>query len=188
MGRATFTTIIDSFSEDGSRIKLNDVRGDDRTYWDQLAIPVGRFSGIAVGSKITFSAEPRLLHNRVEDMDHVQNVKLVEQKTDEQLQKEALDEIQKQVNNAPFGVVVVTTETGKLKVEECDEPDAKTCSSCGAQVVNTKRELGYSSFSVVPGKDSKGLIIPADPSANLTECWRQRICPCCKLATLTIPS
>ena len=113
-----FTAVIDSFSDDKSRAKLSHVRGDDRSYWDQLTVTAKPFSGFPLGSKISFSGEPRLSNNSVVGMDRVQNVKLVECKSDEQLTEDAYKIIQPQVDKNTFGVHLVKTRTGKLTVEE----------------------------------------------------------------------
>jgi hypothetical protein len=61
--------------------------------------------------------------------------------------------------------------------------DEKTCSSCGAVVVNTERELGYPSFSVTPSINSNGYL-PVAPSTGVAQCWDDGICPRCGMPNL----
>jgi hypothetical protein len=61
--------------------------------------------------------------------------------------------------------------------------DEKNCSSCGAVIINTERELGHSSFSVSSGTSSSGHLSVV-PSTDVAKCWRDGICPCCGMPNL----
>ena len=62
--------------------------------------------------------------------------------------------------------------------------EEKSCSSCGAVVINTEQELGNPSFAVTSGKDSNGCVVPVVPSTSVGQCWHDGICPCCGMPNL----